>query len=202
MAAPLAIAHTHVHSLRLASGAEALVARVLAADSTAGFGFTLNDDAGVARDMAAWDALARSKAVPLYGLFGRSSPGKRIRIEKDENPSLPADWPELRKAVLEKRYKLLRIDPFAWGSVEMVQTIAASAKDVPIALLAPNAHPWEIQYCAALVAALEEGDSKVIVRVDPEEKDQLVRAEPGIGIDWAREPGFAQLRWVEPEKTA
>ena len=38
------------------------------ADGTAGFGFTLNLDAGVARDMAAWDALGRAKGVPLYGL--------------------------------------------------------------------------------------------------------------------------------------
>ena len=72
MAAPVSIAHTHVHSLRIASGAEALVARVLAADGTAGFGFTLNQDAGVARDMAAWDALGRSKGVALHSLLGGS----------------------------------------------------------------------------------------------------------------------------------
>ena len=70
MVAPVSIKHTHVHSLRIASGAEALVARVLAADGTAGYGFTLNMDAGVARDMAACDALGRSKGVPLYGLLG------------------------------------------------------------------------------------------------------------------------------------
>ena len=72
MTAPVSIAHTHVHSLRVASGDEALVARVLAADGTAGFGFTLNLDAGVARDMAAWDALGRSKGVPLHALLGGS----------------------------------------------------------------------------------------------------------------------------------
>jgi L-alanine-DL-glutamate epimerase-like enolase superfamily enzyme len=198
VAAPLAIAYTHVHSLRLASGAEALVARVLAADGTAGFGFTLNDDAGVARDMATWDALARSKGVPLYGLFGRPSPGKRIRIEKDETPSLAPDWSALRKAILEKRYKLLRIDPFAWGSVEMVQTIAASAQGTPIALLAPNAHPWEIQYCAALVATFEGNDSRIILRRNPSETQIQIKQPPGMGIDWALEPGFSKLRWVEP----
>ncbi|MEW6689371.1 MAG: hypothetical protein AB1452_09820 [Pseudomonadota bacterium] len=195
MAAPLAIAHTHVHSLRLASGAEALVARVLAAGGTAGYGFTLNDDAGVARDMAAWDALARSKGVSLCGLFGKS--GQKIRIEKDEDPSVPADWSALRKAILEKRYKLLRIDPFAWGSLEMVQTIAASAQGVPIALLAPNAHPWELQYCAALAAALAN-DTRIISRKDLQEKELQVNAAPGIGIDWSVEAGYSQIRWQGP----
>lgn len=182
MAAPVAIAHTHVHSLRLASGAEALVARVLDAQGTAGFGFTLNEDAGVARDMAAWDALARSKGVPLYRLFGRSSPRQSIRIEQDENPSLPADC----------------IDPFAWGSVERVQTIAASAKDVPIALLAPNAHPWEIEYCAALAASLQAKETRIIAGKDFPEKEIRVSEQPGIGIDWTTEAGFAGIRWQDP----
>ena len=88
MAAPVSIAYTHVHSLRVASGAEALVARVLLADGTAGFGFTLNLDAGVARDMAAWDALARLKGVPLYGLLGGSY-RKTINLLKDELPAIP-----------------------------------------------------------------------------------------------------------------
>ena len=70
MVAPVSISHTHVHSLRVATGEEALVARVLAAGRTEGFGFTLNLDAGVARDMAAWDALGRAKGVPLHGLRG------------------------------------------------------------------------------------------------------------------------------------
>jgi L-alanine-DL-glutamate epimerase-like enolase superfamily enzyme len=197
VAAPLAIAYTHVHSLRLASGAEALVARVLAADGTAGYGFTLNDDAGVARDMAAWDALARSKKKPLHVFLG-SSGRTTVKVIQDENPCIRPDWPELRKAILEKRYKLLRIDPFAWGSVEMVQTIAASAQGTPIALLAPNAHPWELQYCAALAASLGD-DASIILRKEVPEKERPVSAEPGIGIDWALEPGFARLRWVEPE---
>jgi len=70
LAAPVAIAHTHVHSMRLACGKEALVARVLAADGTAGYGFTLNEDAAVARDMAAWDALAQSLRQPLVRVLG------------------------------------------------------------------------------------------------------------------------------------
>jgi len=95
VAAPLSIAHTHVHSLRIASGAEALVARVLAADGTAGFGFTLNLDAGVARDMAAWDALARSKGVALHSLLGGSYRTK-VKCEKDDNPAIAPDWTLLR----------------------------------------------------------------------------------------------------------
>jgi methionine synthase II (cobalamin-independent) len=49
VSAPLAITHTHVHSMRATSGAEVLVARVLATDGTPGFGFTFNLDGGGAR---------------------------------------------------------------------------------------------------------------------------------------------------------
>jgi L-alanine-DL-glutamate epimerase-like enolase superfamily enzyme len=196
MAAPVSIAHTHVHSLRIASGAEALVARVLAADGTAGFGFTLNMDAGVARDMAAWDALARAKGVPLSGLLGGSY-RTTAKVIKDELPAIPADWTALRKDVLEGRHELLRIDPFAWGSVEMVQTIAAvaGAFDLSIALLAPNAHPWELQYCAALAATLKGEDTRIILRKEIKEKEMKVPEIPGIGIDWSVEPSFSSITW-------
>ena len=70
MPAPVTIAHLHVHALRLASGAEGFVARVLTTDGIAGFGFSFGPEAFPARDMAAWDAAARSHRVPLYGLFG------------------------------------------------------------------------------------------------------------------------------------
>src|SRR5512132_2493739 len=195
MAAPVSIAHTHVHSLRVASGAEALVARVLAADGTAGFGFTLNLDAGVARDMAAWDALARAKGVPLYGLLGGSY-RKAVRTLKDELPAIPADWSALRKDILDGRHELLRIDPFAWGSVEMVQTIAAvaGAFDLSIALLAPNAHPWEFQYCAALAATLKGEDTRIIFR-SSSLNSIPVSEEKGIGIDWSLEPSFSKIQW-------
>lgn len=196
MAAPVSIAHTHVHSLRLASGAEALVARVLAADGTAGYGFTLNLDAGVARDMAAWDALGRSKRVPLFGLLGGSY-RKKINLVRDENPSIPPDWTALRKDILDGRHELLRIDPFAWGSVEMVQTIAAvaAAFDLGIALLAPNAHPWEVQYCAALAATLKGEDTRIIVRSVPSFSSISVSESAGIGIDWSLEPSFSSIQW-------
>lgn len=196
MAAPASVAFTHVHSMRVASGAEALAARVLLADGTAGFGFTLNDDAGMARDVAAWDALGRSKGVPLHALLGGSY-RKTLKIEKDGSPALPPDWAALRKGILDNRYDLLRIDPFAWGSVEQVVTIAAAAAafDLGIALLAPNAHPWEIQYCAAVAATIRGDDTKIIVRTDAEKKDFEIETTPGIGIEWSLEPAFSKIQW-------
>jgi L-alanine-DL-glutamate epimerase-like enolase superfamily enzyme len=196
LAAPLSIAHTHVHSLRIASGAEALAARVLAADGTAGFGFTLNLEAVIARDMAAWDALGRSRNVPLYGLLGGTH-RRTVKCVKDENPSIAPDWTALRQQILEGKHDLLRIDPFAWGSVEMVQTIAAVAQafDLSIALLAPNAHPWELQYCAALAATFKGEDTRIILRKDFPEKEMKVSDAPGVGIDWSVEPSFGKLQW-------
>lgn len=196
MAAPVAIAFTHVHSMRTASGAEALAARVLLADGTAGFGFTLNMDAGVARDMAAWDALGRSKGLPLHSLLGGTH-RRTVKCVKDVNPSIPPDWTALRKDILANRHDLLRIDPFAWGSVEQVSTIAAAAAafDLGIALLAPNAHPWEIQYCVSLVPILRGDDSKVILRTDIREKEINIPNHPGIGIDWSLEPAFGKIQW-------
>src|SRR6185436_5966391 len=196
MVAPVSIAHTHVHSLRIASGEEALVARVLGADGTEGFGFTLNMDAGVARDMAAWDALGRSKGVPLYGLLGGTH-RRTVKCMLDEIPSIPPDWSGLRKGMLENRYDLLRIDPFAWGSVEQVATIAAVAQafDLGIALLAPNAHPWEVQYCLALSAVIKGEDTRIIVRSALREKELKVSEASGIGIDWSLEASFIKVQW-------
>jgi len=196
MAAPARIRHTHVHSMRVAPGAEALVARVLLEDGSAGYGFTLNEDAGVARDMAAWDALGRSKGVPLYGLLGGSY-RKRISIVKDDLPALPPKWDSLRKDMLENKLDLIRIDPFAWSSLEQVVTIAASAAafDLGVALLAPNAHPWEIQYCAALAATFRGDDTKIILRKEFEIKELEINKEPGVGVDFSSEPGFQKIQW-------
>ena len=195
MVAPVPIKHTHVHSLRIASGAEALVARVLAADGTEGFGFTLNMDAGVARDMAAWDALCRSKGTALWGVLGGTY-RRKVQVTQDESPAIAPDWSALRKDVLENRHDLLRIDPFAWGSVEQVVTIAsiAQAFDLGVALLAPNAHPWEIQYCAALAATIKGEDTRIIVRSSAVESIS-VSALPGMGIDWSVEPAFSKVQW-------
>jgi L-alanine-DL-glutamate epimerase-like enolase superfamily enzyme len=169
---------------------------VLAKDGTAGFGFTLNTDAGVARDMAAWDALARSKGVPLFALLGGSH-RKSAKITQDELPALPADWTALRKGILDNRYDLLRIDPFACGSVEMVKTISAVAQafDLGIALLAPNAHPWELQYCAALAATLKGEDTRIILRKEFSEKEMKISESAGLGIDWSFEPAFSKIQW-------
>jgi L-alanine-DL-glutamate epimerase-like enolase superfamily enzyme len=196
VAAPVSVAHTHVHSIRLASGPEALVARVRIADGTQGFGFTLNDDAGLARDMAAWDALARSKGLPLHSLLGGSY-RSTVNCVDDPNPAISPDWSALRKGILDNKYDLLRIDPFAWGSLEQVTTIAAAAAafDLGIALLAPNAHAWEIQYCAALAATLRGDDTRIIVRKEGKDKAINVSGEPGIGIDWSIEPAFGKIQW-------
>jgi L-alanine-DL-glutamate epimerase-like enolase superfamily enzyme len=200
VAAPASIAHTHVHSLRVAggahAGAEALVARVRLAGGGEGHGFTLNEDAAVARDMAAWDALGRCKGMPLWGLLGGTY-RKKIPTIRDEHPAVPSDWSALRKGILENRYGLLRIDPFAWGSVEMVQTIAAVAQafDLGIALLAPNAHPWELQYCAALGATIKGEDTRIIVRKELSEKEMKITEAPGIDIDWSLEPSFSKIQW-------
>jgi L-alanine-DL-glutamate epimerase-like enolase superfamily enzyme len=200
LAAPVRIAYTHVHSLRLTAGscagAEALAARVRLDDGTLGYGFTLNDDAGLARDMAAWDALGRSKGVALPVLLGGFH-RDRIRIEKDDNPAIAPDWPALRKGILDNKHDLLRIDPFAWGSLEQVVTIAASAAafDLGVALLAPNAHPWELQYCAALAATFRGDDTRIIVRIAPERSALEARGEPGVGIDWSFEPAFGKIQW-------
>ena len=195
MAAPVRIRHTHVHSLRVASGAEALVARVLLEDGSAGYGFTLNDDAGVARDMAAWDALGRSKAVPLYALLGGSC-RRTVKCVTDESPAIKPDWTTLRKDVLDNKHDILRIDPFAWGSLEQVVTIATAgaAFDLGMALLAPNAHPWEIQYCVALAATFRGDDTRVVVR-SGSSQEISVSEMPGIGITWDIEPDFPKIQW-------
>jgi len=173
MAAPVSITHTHVHSLRLRSGAEALVARVVTAQRTAGFGFTLNLEAAVARDMAAWDALARSRGLPLYALFGKKL-RDRVGIGREAAGALAT------------------VDPFELGSLETVRSIAS---DEGLVLVAPNAHPWELAYCAALAATLA-GDVRITVRAEPVEASIRVSESPGIGIGWSFEPGFAGLRWA------
>jgi hypothetical protein len=58
-------AFLHVQSIRLASGREALIARVVAQDGKIGYGFNLDLDATAARHMAEWDAGIR-KERPQY----------------------------------------------------------------------------------------------------------------------------------------
>lgn len=171
MAAPVPIAHTHVHSLRLRSGAEALVARVVTLDGVAGYGFCLELEAAPARDMAAWDALARSRQLPLYALFGE---------KRRETVAM----------AIANAGEATQIDPFELGSIEAVRSRAAGETR----LLAPNAHAWEIGYCAALAATLE-GDARIALGSEPRVRFVTVPDTPGIGVDWSIEPAFAGLRW-------
>ena len=176
MNGPVSIAHTHVHSLRILNGAEALIARVLTPEGAAGYGFTLNLDAAVARDMAAWDALARSRSVALCALLGGCR-RKSVAVERDDG-----------------RGALLRVDPFAVGSVEGVRAIIAPG-DRALALVAPNAHPWEIAYCAALAAADSGSDVRIVLPGEPRVAEIAVPEVPGVGVDWSLEPAFAALVW-------
>jgi L-alanine-DL-glutamate epimerase-like enolase superfamily enzyme len=173
MPAPVSIAHVHVHALRLASGAEALVARVLTADGVAGFGFSLGTEAFPARDMAAWDAAARSRRLPLYALFGRKQ-RKRVAVEREDPTGAQ------------------RLDPFGLGSLEAARSLAGTKEG--LALLAPNAHLWEISYCAALAGILP-GNVRIAVPEQTALGTISVSDVPGIDIDWSLESGFAALKW-------
>src|SRR5438477_11955405 len=55
----------HVHSMRLATGEEALIARVVAPDGRVGYGFSFRLDATEARHMAEWSAGVRAER-PAY----------------------------------------------------------------------------------------------------------------------------------------
>ncbi|MGH8676666.1 MAG: hypothetical protein ACREVG_20440 [Burkholderiales bacterium] len=173
MAAPVSIVHTHVHSLRIRSGAEALVARVLTADGVAGYGFSLELEAAPARDMAAWDALGGARNVPLYALFG---PRRRDSLPIMGKTELPC------------------VDPFAAGSVEAARSMAQSAGPA-LALVSPNAHPWEIAYCAALAATLAAGRVCIVLRTELPALSVAVPEASGIGVDWSLEPAVGAIRW-------
>lgn len=62
--------YVHVHSIRLESGQEALVARVITREDREGYGFSLRLDAAEAREMAEWDAGARSERPPYEPVLG------------------------------------------------------------------------------------------------------------------------------------
>lgn len=198
LAAPVTVVHTHVHSIRLVdgkcAGAEALVARVLLQDGTAGFGFSMDLDATVARDMAAWDGHAKAAGKPLWRMLGGTR--AEVPVMLDGEPALAPDWEALHRGMVARRYQLVRIDPFAWGALEKVQTIVAAAAKLgtPVALLAPNGHPWEIAWCAALA-----GDGgTVIVRGEPSSPSYPLAADPGSGVDWTLGPAFGAIRWQAP----
>lgn len=56
--------HVHVHSMRLATGEEALIARVLTPQGRVGYGFSFRQDATEARHMAEWAAGVRAERPP------------------------------------------------------------------------------------------------------------------------------------------
>ena len=56
--------------MRLVSGQEALVARVVTGDGQAGFGFSFRLDAAEARQMAEWDAGTRAERPAYEPLLG------------------------------------------------------------------------------------------------------------------------------------
>ena len=169
MPAPVSIGHVHVHALRLASGAEALVARVLSVDGVAGFGFSFGPEAFPARDMAAWDAAARGRGMPLYALFGKKM-CEHVAIVREESGERI-------------------IDPFA-DSLENMRSQARSGDR----LLSPNVHPWELSYCAALAATLP-GEVKIVVSREIGIESIAVPETSGIAINWSLEPAFAALKW-------
>jgi len=57
--------YVHVHSMRIATGEEVLVARAIAPDGRAGYGFSFRLDATEARHMAEWAAGVRDER-PAY----------------------------------------------------------------------------------------------------------------------------------------
>jgi len=88
------------------------MAGVLTDAGVAGFGFTLNEEAGVARNMAAWDAAARLQGAPLPALLGGAR-RQEVAVRRDEFPAIAPDWNALRCGLRDNRWKLLRLDPFA-----------------------------------------------------------------------------------------
>lgn len=170
------------------------MARVLLEDGTAGFGFSPDLDAGLARDMAAWDAYARAAGRPLWRILGGTRPD--VPVAMDGEAAVEPDWEKLHRAMRGRRYRLLRVNPFAWGSLERVETIVAAAADLDtaLALLAPNGHPWEIAWCAALA-----GDgARVIVRDAPRAGIFQRKEDAGAGIPWTMEPALDAVRWLAP----
>ncbi len=63
-------AFVHVHSMRLRSGHEALIARVLTKDGRSGFGFSMRLDATEARHMAEWHAGVRAERPKIEPVLG------------------------------------------------------------------------------------------------------------------------------------
>jgi hypothetical protein len=72
----------HVQSMRLATGEEALVARVVAPDGRVGYGFSLRLDAAEARHMAEWSAGLRKERPPYESQLDH--PWERAWLSEEE----------------------------------------------------------------------------------------------------------------------
>jgi hypothetical protein len=78
----LGLKYVHVHSMRLQTGQEALVARVLTLEGKTCLGFSFRLDAAEARQMAEWDAgtgVARPRYEPVLGPPKRGGKGRCAR---------------------------------------------------------------------------------------------------------------------------
>jgi hypothetical protein len=80
----LGLAFIHVHSMRLATGQEVLVARALARDGKTGYGFSFQLDAAEARRMAEWHAGMRAEKPRLEPVLGH--PWETAYVSHQEIP--------------------------------------------------------------------------------------------------------------------
>jgi len=67
--------------MRLASGDEVLVVRVLTRDGVAGYGFTFSENVAAARSMACWDAAAKAAGRPPWQILAEADPATRGALE-------------------------------------------------------------------------------------------------------------------------
>jgi len=77
-------AYVHVHSMRLATGEEVLVARVLAQDGRVGYGFSFRLESTEARHMAEWHAGVRKERPGYQPVL--EHPWEKAFLEKKEIP--------------------------------------------------------------------------------------------------------------------
>lgn len=76
---------THVHSIRIASGEEVLVARVLAENGAVGYGFSFRLESTEARHMAEWNAGVRAERPDYQPVLGHA-------WERAFSSKEPIDW--------------------------------------------------------------------------------------------------------------
>ena len=99
MKSPPRVAHVHVQSMRLASGEEALVARARTESGTAGFGFSFELEATNARHLAAWDAAARERHMPLWQLLAEED--ALGALGPAQGPLGDHPWERARRATID-----------------------------------------------------------------------------------------------------